>query len=42
MDEVVAADGPMLSRRRPDPSEAVGRLALSYVDRERDYLTGDA
>jgi len=42
VDDVVAADGPMRSRRRPDPSEAVGRLALTYVDRERDYLAGTA
>lgn len=42
VDDVVVADGPMLSRRRPDPSEAVGRLALTYVDRERDYLAGTA
>jgi len=40
--DVVLADGPMRSRRRPDPSEAVGRLALGYVDRERDYLAGTA
>ena len=42
VDDVVVADGPMRSRRRPDPSEAVGRLALTYVDRERDYLAGTA
>ena len=42
VDDVVAADGPLRSRRRPDPSEAVGRLALGYVDRERDYLAGTA
>jgi len=42
VDDVVATDGPMRSRRRPDPSEAVGRLALGYVDRERDYLAGTA
>jgi hypothetical protein len=39
-DTLVAADGPLASRRRPDPSEAIGRVALSYTDRERDYLTG--
>ncbi len=33
-------DGPTLSRRRGDPAEAPGRLALTYLDRERDYLTG--
>lgn len=42
VDDVVLADGPMRSRRRPDPSEAVGRLALTYLDRERDYLAGTA
>lgn len=42
VDDVVVADGPMRSRRRPDPSEAVGRLALTYIDRERDYLAGTA
>lgn len=29
----------MIARKRPDPSEAVGRVALGYVDRERGYLT---
>ncbi|MEQ1902183.1 MAG: glycoside hydrolase/phage tail family protein [Devosia sp.] len=38
--ETVAADGPQTARRRPDPSETVGRIALSFVDRERDYLRG--
>ena len=33
-------EGPTLSRRRGDPAEKPGRLALSFVDRERDYLTG--
>jgi hypothetical protein len=33
-------EGPILSRRRGDPAEAPGRLALTYQDRERDYLTG--
>lgn len=33
-------EGAVVSRRRADPAEAPGRLALSYVDRERDYLTG--
>ncbi len=42
VDDVVADDGPMRSRRRPDPSETVGRLALGYADRERDYLAGTA
>lgn len=39
-DELAADDGPVLSRRRGDPAEAPGRLALSYLDRERDYLMG--
>ena len=39
-DEVVAADGALISRRRPDPSEEIGQVALSYPDRERAYLTG--
>ncbi|MEO6014094.1 MAG: glycoside hydrolase/phage tail family protein [Devosia sp.] len=38
--EVVAGDGPLLSRRRPDPGEAIGQVALSYLDRERNYLSG--
>lgn len=42
VDDVVAAEGPLRSRRRPDPSEAVERLALTYADRERDYLAGTA
>ncbi len=33
-------DDHTLSRRRGDPAEVPGRLALSFVDRERDYLTG--
>jgi hypothetical protein len=40
VDEVVADDGPLVSRRRPDPGEAVGQVALSYADRERTYLSG--
>ena len=39
-DALVRADGPLVSRKRPDPSEATGRLALTYTDRERDYLDG--
>ena len=38
--DVVAEDGPMLSRRRPDPGEAVGQVALGYLDRERGYQSG--
>ncbi len=42
IDDVVADDGPRISRRRPDPGEAVGQLVLGYADRERDYLNGVA
>jgi len=38
--ELVAGEGPIVSRRRPDPGEALGRVALTYLDRERAYLTG--
>ncbi|KKC39809.1 hypothetical protein WH87_06710 [Devosia epidermidihirudinis] len=38
-DRFADGDGATLSRRRPDPAETPGRLAVSYVDRERDYLT---
>src|SRR5690606_23515802 len=38
--DVVAEDGPREARRRGDPSEAVGRVALSFADRDRDYLGG--
>jgi hypothetical protein len=40
VDDVVADDGPMVSRRRPDPGETVGQVALSYLDRERSYQSG--
>jgi hypothetical protein len=40
VDEVVADGGPLMTRRRPDAGEAVGRVALGYWDRERDYLAG--
>ena len=40
IDDVVDDDGPLLSRRRPDAGEAVSRVALSYWDRERNYLSG--
>jgi hypothetical protein len=39
-DGLVAGEGATLSRRRGDPAEAPGRLALTYLDRERNYLTG--
>ncbi|MEO7224253.1 MAG: glycoside hydrolase TIM-barrel-like domain-containing protein [Devosia sp.] len=38
--EVVADGGPLLTRRRLDAGEAIGRVALSYWDRERTYLSG--
>ncbi|ODT79702.1 MAG: hypothetical protein ABS76_19200 [Pelagibacterium sp. SCN 64-44] len=41
-DELVAGEGAVLSRRRTNPAEMPGRLALSYFDRERDYLIGTA
>jgi hypothetical protein len=41
-DELVKEDGPVLARRRHDPSETAARLAVGYVDRERDYLAGTA
>jgi len=37
--EVVDGE-PRVSRKRPDPGESVGQVALSYPDRERSYLTG--
>ncbi len=40
IDEIVAEDGPLLSRRRPDPGERVGQVALIYADRQRNYLAG--
>lgn len=39
-EDVVAADGALTIRRRPDPSEEIGQVALSYPDRDRSYLTG--
>lgn len=39
IDEVVEGE-PRVSRKRPDPGESVGQVALSYPDRERSYLTG--
>lgn len=39
-DGLVKEDGPLLGRRRPDPSETVARLAVGFVDREREYLAG--
>src|SRR5690606_24260306 len=37
--DLVAEDGPVLARKRSDPSEMPGRLTLSHFDRERDYQT---
>ncbi|HEY9012003.1 MAG TPA: glycoside hydrolase/phage tail family protein, partial [Devosia sp.] len=39
INEVVDGE-PRVSRKRPDPGEAIGQVALSYPDRERSYLTG--
>ncbi|MDC9823833.1 phage tail protein [Devosia sp. ZB163] len=39
-EDLVKDEGPVRSRRRPDPSATVARLAVGYVDREREYLTG--
>jgi len=39
-DELAHGEAADLLRRRGDPAELPGRLALSFVDRERDYLTG--
>jgi hypothetical protein len=41
-DALVKEEGAVASRRRPDPSETVARLAVGYIDRERDYLVGTA
>ena len=38
--DLAGDDSPVTSRKRPDPGDVPGRIALSYVDRERDYLTG--
>ncbi|MGV8954019.1 MAG: baseplate multidomain protein megatron, partial [Cypionkella sp.] len=38
--DLVRAEGAVLSRRRGDPAETAGRLALSFLDRERDYQAG--
>jgi hypothetical protein len=39
-DGLVAGNAPLLTRRRPDAHEAVRQVALGYVHRDRDYLTG--
>ncbi|WDR06392.1 glycoside hydrolase TIM-barrel-like domain-containing protein [Devosia rhodophyticola] len=40
-DRLATTDKPTLARRRGDPGEAVNRLALSYVDRDHDYLSAE-
>jgi hypothetical protein len=40
IDEVVDDERALISRRRPDPGEEIGQVALSYLDRERGYLAG--
>lgn len=37
----VLGDDAVRSRRRPDPSERVGRLTLGYMDRSGDYLAAN-
>ncbi|HTM79299.1 MAG TPA: phage tail protein, partial [Devosia sp.] len=37
---LVREEGPVLSRRRSDPAETIGRLALTFIDREHDYQLG--
>jgi hypothetical protein len=39
-DGLAETEGALLSRRRPDPGEATGRLVLGFTDRERDYQSG--
>ncbi|MGV8855326.1 MAG: phage tail protein [Devosia sp.] len=39
-ERLAQGDGPTQSRHRGDPAEVPSRLALSFVDREHDYLTG--
>ncbi|KRA55774.1 glycoside hydrolase/phage tail family protein [Devosia sp. Root635] len=39
-EELAAGEGAIVARRRGDPAETPGRLALTYLDRERDYLIG--
>ncbi|WMT88072.1 glycoside hydrolase/phage tail family protein [Pelagibacterium sp. 26DY04] len=38
-EDLAAADGALLSRKRSDPAEMAGRLTLNYFDRDRDYQT---
>jgi hypothetical protein len=39
-EKLVATDAPLSARKRPDASEVPGRVALGYIDRQRDYLNG--
>lgn len=41
-EELAEGDGPIISRRRAAAAERPSRLALSHVDRGRDYLTASA
>ncbi len=41
-DDLAADEAPTLSHRRGAAAERPGRLALSHMDRERDYLTATA
>ncbi|HHY51026.1 MAG TPA: hypothetical protein GYA10_14935, partial [Alphaproteobacteria bacterium] len=40
--ELAVTDGPITSRRRPDPTEQVGQVGLGYLDRARGYLAAAA
>jgi len=40
VESLVHQDSAVLTRRRADPAEAPGRLALTFFDRERDYQIG--
>ncbi len=39
-DNCIAGADPVLSRRRPDASTAIGHLGFSYLDRQHAYLAG--
>jgi hypothetical protein len=40
LEDFAAVEGPLTSRKRSDAGEAIGRMSLSYLDRERDYQAG--
>ncbi|WDR02760.1 glycoside hydrolase TIM-barrel-like domain-containing protein [Devosia algicola] len=40
-EKLAVTERPTISRRRADPGEAVSRVALTYIDREHDYLTAE-